>query len=70
MVAVGYCLAFTEEMNRAGADYQLTVYGGAMHGFTHETAIHPVNGVAYNAAADARSSRAIQAFVDELFARD
>ena len=59
--------AFIEEMNRAGADYQLISYGGAMHGFTHESAIEPVNGVAYNAEADARSQRAIQTFFDELF---
>ena len=45
---------------------ELIVYGGAMHGFTHETAVQPVNGVAYNATADARSSRAIQTFIDEL----
>jgi len=58
--------AFVEEMNQAGADYQLIVYGGAMHGFTHEAAIQEVNGVAYNAVADARSSNAIQMFFDEL----
>jgi len=29
--------AFVQEMNEAGADWQLAVYGGAMHGFTHET---------------------------------
>jgi dienelactone hydrolase len=29
--------AFAEEMKRAGADWQLIVYGGAMHGFTHES---------------------------------
>jgi len=69
-VPMAHVAAFTDEMNRAGADYQLIVYGGAMHGFTHETAIQPVNGVAYNAPADARSARAIQAFADELFARD
>jgi len=56
---------FVEEMNRAGADYQLIVYGGAMHGFTHEAAVQPVNGVAYNALADTRSSRAIQEFLEE-----
>src|SRR6266403_2567568 len=28
--------AFVQEMNEAGANWQLTVYGGAMHGFTHE----------------------------------
>jgi dienelactone hydrolase len=27
---------FIEEMNEAGADFQLIVYGGAMHGFTHD----------------------------------
>ena len=68
-VPMVHVAAFTEEMNRAGADYQLIVYGGAMHGFTHETAIQPVNGVAYNATADARSSRALQTFFDELFTR-
>ena len=29
---------FTDEMKHAGVDYQLIVYGSAMHGFTHETA--------------------------------
>ena len=59
---------FADEMNRAGADYQLIVYGGAMHGFTHESAIQPANGVAYSATADARSQVAIQTFLNELFA--
>jgi dienelactone hydrolase len=58
---------FLEEMNRAGADYQLIVYGGAMHGFTHEAAVQPVNGVAYHALADRRSSRAIHVFLQEVF---
>jgi len=59
---------FADEMNRAGADYQLIVYGGAQHGFTHESAIQPANGVAYSATADARSQVAIQTFLNELFA--
>jgi len=67
-VPMAHIAAFTDEMNRVGADYQLIVYGGAMHGFTHETAVQPVNGVAYNATADARSSRAIQIFFDGVFA--
>src|SRR5262245_4511673 len=58
---------FLEEMNRAGADYQLIVYGGAMHGFTHEAAVQPVNGVAYHALTDRRSSRAIHEFLREVF---
>ena len=59
--------AFTEEMRHAGVDYQLIVYGGAMHGFTHETATGQQPGVAYHALADARSSAAIRAFFGELF---
>jgi dienelactone hydrolase len=59
--------AFVEEMNRAGADFRLVVYGHAMHGFTHEAAIQPANGVAYDAAADTRSGVEIKTFLDELF---
>jgi dienelactone hydrolase len=58
--------AFVEEMNRAAIDYQLIVYGGAMHGFTHESGPQ-MPGVAYNAQADSRSSAAIQTFFSELF---
>ena len=65
---VSHVAAFAEEMNQAGADYQVVLYGGALHGFTHEAAIQPVNGVGYNAAADARSSKAIHTFLDEVFA--
>jgi len=61
-------MAFTEEMKRAGVDYQLIVYGGAMHGFTHETATGQQPGVAYHAATDARSSAAIQSFFGDIFA--
>lgn len=61
--------AFAEEMNHAGADWQLIVYGGAMHGFTHEAASQ-LPGVAYHAITDTRSSRAIQTFFVELFGED
>ena len=54
-------------MNVAHADYQLILYGGALHGFTNESAIQPANGVAYSAGADARSQVAIQTFLSELF---
>jgi len=60
--------AFMEEMNLAGADYQLIVYGGAMHGFTHEdAAVFKTPGVAYHPLADARSSAATQVFFDQVF---
>lgn len=64
---ISHVAAFAEEMDRAGADCQIVLYGGALHGFTHEAAVQPANGVGYNAAADARSSRAIHAFLDEVF---
>jgi len=60
--------AFIEEMNHAGADWQLVLYGGAMHGFTHENATgHEMPGVAYHAPTDARSSAAIELFLEEIF---
>jgi dienelactone hydrolase len=65
-VPMAHVNAFVEEMNAARADWQLNVYGGAMHGFTHENGpYHP--GVAYNAQADTRSSAAIREFLGEAF---
>jgi dienelactone hydrolase len=67
-VPAGDVTAFLEEMKLAGADYQLIVYGGAMHGFTHLDADgSKMPGVAYNALADARSWTAMQAFFTQLF---
>jgi dienelactone hydrolase len=67
-VPLAHVTDFVEEMDRAGADWQLNVYGGAMHGFTHEHAVEGATpGVAYHAAADARSSSAMQSFFAELF---
>ncbi len=64
-VPMAHVNAFMQEMNGAGANWQLNVYGGAMHGFTHETGpYHP--GVAYSAQADARSSSAIRDFLGEI----
>jgi dienelactone hydrolase len=61
-------MAFSEEMNRAEADWQLLILGGAMHGFTHEDAAQSkMPGVAYHAVADTRSSAAIKIFLAELF---
>ena len=55
------------EMNEAGANWQLVMYGGAMHGFTHKDARGQMPGVRYDARADARSSAAIEAFLEEVF---
>jgi dienelactone hydrolase len=65
---MGDVATFIEEMNRAAVDWQLIVYGNAMHGFTHENAsAYKVPGVAYHAQADARSSAAMELFFVELF---
>lgn len=61
--------AFVEEMNNAAADWQLIVYGGATHGFTHEDGPQ-LPGATYHAIRDARSSRAMQSFFVELFDQD
>jgi dienelactone hydrolase len=65
-VPAAHVNAFVEEMNAAQADWQLIVYGRALHGFTHENA-PAIPGVAYDAIADARSSVAILGFFRELF---
>jgi dienelactone hydrolase len=58
--------AFTDEMDRAGADWQLVIHGRAQHGFTHRNA-RPggTPGVAYDAHADERSFAATRAFLAE-----
>jgi dienelactone hydrolase len=66
-VPMSQVTVFAEEMKHAGADYQLIVYGNAMHGFTHETATGQQPGVLYHAQTDARSSIAIRDFFKELF---
>ncbi|HET6869661.1 MAG TPA: dienelactone hydrolase family protein [Solirubrobacteraceae bacterium] len=57
---------FIQEMNAAGTDYQLVVYGGAMHGFTHDVGPQ-APGVAYHAVSDQRSFLAIKTFLTEIF---
>lgn len=59
--------AFSEEMNAAGTDWQLNVYSGALHGFTHEAGGPEIPGVGYNALADRRSSISIREFFGEVF---
>jgi dienelactone hydrolase len=63
-------VAFTGEMTKAGADWQVNVYGGAMHGFTHAYAADGATpGVAYHAETDRRSFAAARAsFLDEALA--
>lgn len=65
--------AFKQEMEAAGVDYRFISYPGALHAFTNPDADKfgqefgmPL---AYNAAADSASWRAMQDFFKEIFAR-
>ena len=66
-VPMTHVASFVEEMILSGADWQVVLYGNAMHGFTHETATGEQPGVAYHAPSDLRSSLAIQLFLGEVF---
>ncbi len=60
--------AFEDEMRAAGVDWQLVVYGGAVHAFTNPASGNDKSrGAAYNAAADRRSWEAMKAFFAEIF---
>jgi len=62
-------VSFAAEMDHAGADWQLIMYGGAVHGFTHEHAVPgAIPGVAYDEAADRRSFQAARTFLAEVLA--
>ena len=59
---------FKDEMTRAGADWQMNVYGGAVHSFTVAAAgDDPSKGMAYDERADRRSWAAMKLFFDEIF---
>jgi dienelactone hydrolase len=58
--------AFTREMEDAHADWQLVMYGGAVHGFTHRHAQPGATpGVAYDERADRRSFATARRFLAE-----
>lgn len=61
--------AMTAEFNAAKVDWQMISYSGAVHSFSNPGAGNDASkGNAYNASADARSWKALQAFFDEIFA--
>jgi dienelactone hydrolase len=62
--------AFEDEMRSAGVDWQVVVYGGAVHSFSNPSSgSDNTRGVAYNAAADHRSWEAMILLPDLSFAR-
>ena len=59
---------FTEEMRAANVDWELVMYGGAVHSFSDPGAgDDPSKGVAYQEAADKRSWTAMQEFFQQIF---
>ncbi len=61
-------VAFEDEMRRAGVDWTLVSYGGAVHSFTRPDAgSDNSKGAAYNEAADKRSWGAMTQFFNEIF---
>jgi dienelactone hydrolase len=60
-------LAFWDEMKKGGVDWQIVIYGGAVHSFTNpESGNDPSKGIAYNEKADRRSWEAMTDFLEEV----
>ncbi len=61
---------FEEEMRKAKADWQLIMYGGAVHSFTNpDSGSDPSRGVAYNEKADRRSWEHMKVFFAEILGK-
>jgi dienelactone hydrolase len=61
-------LAFQNEMRKAGVDWQMVIFGGAVHSFTvPEAGNDPSKGMAYNEKADKRSWEMMKIFFKEIF---
>jgi dienelactone hydrolase len=68
MVPTEQVLAIQDEMTRAGADWQLHIYGHTLHAFTNPAANDPDFGTVYQPIADKRSWQSLLNFLDEIFA--
>lgn len=61
-------LQFQAALDKAGADWQMTSYGGARHGFTNPAAgEYGIDNIQYDEAADQRSWAQLQWFFEEIF---
>jgi dienelactone hydrolase len=60
--------AFEDEMRKGNVDWQMIIYGGAVHSFSNpNSGSDPSKGVAYNEKADKRSWKHMRLFFDEIF---
>jgi dienelactone hydrolase len=69
IIPVEHRLAFETEMQAAGVDWRMNLYGGAKHSFTHPRAdLAAAAGLEYHQPTDERSWRAMLDLLDEVFA--
>ena len=68
MVSQEEITSLKKELTTAGADWQLSVYGRALHAFTNPEANDPDFGTVYDAATDRRSWQALEHLLTESFA--
>jgi len=62
--------AFEKEMHEARVDWQMVLYGGAVHAFTNPSrGRDPSKGAAYDPRADRRSWAAMKLFFAEIFGK-
>ncbi len=67
-VPMEHVIAFMDEMRASKVDWQLVIYGNAVHAFTLPAAgTDNAKGVAYNEKADKRSWEAMKLFFREIF---
>lgn len=57
---------FCQEMTAAEVDWQVHMYGHAMHGFTNPTAHDAQSGIIYNARANKRAFQSMSTFLEEV----
>lgn len=69
VVPLDKVLEFENEMRKAGVDWQVDIYGGAMHSFTNPQSNNPENGVLYNEKAARRSWEAMKLFLSEVLGK-
>ena len=67
MVSAADLLNFKQEMDNSKVDWQLHVFGGAMHAFTNPQANDPEFGTVYHPLSDQRSWDYMQLFFSEIF---
>ena len=67
MVSEEEIIALKHELTEAGADWQLHIYGRALHAFTNPQANDPELGTVYDAITDQRSGISLKNILEESF---